>query len=110
MAKTRTVGEVLTSAAVTLNDVGNVRHPQPEQLGFVVDALNMAKNIRPDLFLGQFSTSIGTLTTASTLPLDDQFFRPIVDYVVFRCETKDAEHVDSGRAEFMAKLSGGFLS
>lgn len=86
------------------------RNTDPEMIQFVVDALNMAKNARPDLFLGRLHLSFGTLTTNSALPLDEQFFRPIVDYVIARCETKDSEHVDSGRAELMAKLAGGFLT
>lgn len=105
----RTVAEVLTSADGTLNDADRTRYPTSERIDFVVDALNTIRNIRPDLFLGQFTTPIGTLTTTSTLPLDEQFFRPIVDYVIARCETKDAEHVVSGRAELMAKFAQGFL-
>lgn len=110
MAKTRTVGEVLTSAYDTLNDEDRVRYPEPAALSSVVDALNTVKNARPDLFLGQFSTSFGTLTTASALPIDDQFFRPIVDYVIARAETKDDEHVNSARADLMAKFATGFLT
>ncbi len=106
----RTVGEVLTSAYDTLNDESRVRYTEPKSIGFIVDALNMVKNTRPDLFLGRYATSFGTLTTASVLPIDEQFFRPIVDYVIARCETKDAEHVISGRAELMAKFAGGFLA
>jgi hypothetical protein len=106
----RTVGEVLTSADGTLNDVGRVRYTQTERIGFVVDALQFIRNQRPDLFLGGFATPIGTLTPSSTLPLDDQFFRPIVDYVIARCETKDADHVVTGRAELMAKFATGFIS
>lgn len=105
----RTVGEVLTSAYGTLNDAARDRYKEPASLGFVVDALNMAKNVRPDLFLGKFSTSFGTLTTASALPIDEQFFRPIVDYVIARQESMDAEHVNSGRAELMAKFVSGYL-
>lgn len=100
----------MTSAISTLNDADETRYSEAEKIGFVEDALNMIKNIRPDLFIGQFSTAIGTLTTASNLPVDDQFFRPIVDYVIARCETKDDEHVISARAEFMAKLSIGYLT
>lgn len=106
----RKVSEVITSAAATLNDVDKVRYLEPEQIGFVVDALQMVRNIRPDLFIGRFNVALGTLTANSDLPIDEQFFRPIVDYVIARCETKDAEHVVSGRAELMAKFSGGFLS
>lgn len=106
----RTVAEVLTSAGRTLSDVSSVRYTEPERLGFVLDALNAIKNRRPDLFLGNYSTPIAALVPADPLPIDDQFFRPVVDYVIARCETKDEEHVVSGRAELMAKLVEGFLS
>jgi hypothetical protein len=105
----RTVSDVLVSADGTLTDKGRVRYTEAERIGFVTDALNAVKNARPDLFLGQYTTAIGTLVLASPLPLDDQFFRPIVDYVIARCETKDEEHVVSGRAELMAKFVSGFL-
>lgn len=105
----RTVAQVLTSAWGTLNDSEGVRYPSAELLGYVTDALSFARNLRPDLFLGKFSTSFGTMTTDSTLPIDEQFFRPIVDYVIARAESKDAEHVESGRVALMAQLSTGFL-
>jgi hypothetical protein len=106
----RTVAEVLTSAGQTLSDVSSKRYTEPERLGFVIDALNTIKNKRPDLFLGNYSTPIASLTPANNLPIDDQFFRPVVDYVIARCETKDEEHVVSARAELMAKFVEGFLS
>jgi hypothetical protein len=110
MAKTRTVAEVLTTAYSTLNDTDRARYTEAEAIGFTVDALQLVRNVRPDLFLGQFSTAIGTLTKASVLPIDDQFFRPVADYVIARCETKDDEHVNSARAEMMAKFTSGFLT
>lgn len=106
----RTVAEVLTSADGTLSDDDRVRYPKAERISFVVDALQFIRNVRPDLFIGQFTTPIGTLTDASPLPLDEQYFRPVVDYVIARCETKDEEHVVSARAELMAKFAQGFLS
>lgn len=105
----RTVADVITSAAATMNDVDKVRYPEAEQIGFVVDALQMMRNVRPDLFIGMFATAIGTLTTASPLPLEEQYFRPVVDYVIARCESKDAEHVESGRVALMANMAQGFL-
>ena len=68
------------------------------------------RNVRPDIFLGQYSTPLPTLVLATPLPIDDQFFRPVVDYVIARCETKDEEHVVSARAELMAKFVTGFLT
>ena len=106
----RTVGEVLLSADGTLNDLARLRYPEGERIGFVVDALQMIRNARPDLFIGKFTSPIGTLTLASALPIDEQFFRPIVDYVIARCETKDAEHIESGRVALMASLAAGYLS
>lgn len=105
----RTVNDVLTSADGTLADVARVRYTEAERIGFVVDALNTILNVRPDIFLGRFGTPFGTLTGASTLPLDEMYFRPLVDFVIARCETKDEEHVVSGRVELMAKLGSGYL-
>lgn len=105
----RTVGEALTSAGYTLNDEDSTRYTEAERIGFVVDALNAVKNARPDLFIGAFSTPFGTLTTASELPVDEQFFRPIVDYLIARCKSKDDEDMDVGLAALMAKFSGSFL-
>lgn len=107
---TRTVADVLNSAKQTLNDEDQVSYTEAEKISFVVDALQSLRNMRPDLFLGTYATSIGALTTTSILPIHDQFFRPIVDYVIGRCETKDAEHITSGRAELMLKLAAGFVS
>lgn len=105
----RTVGEVLVAAGYTLNDEDSTRYTQAERIGFVVDALNAARTIRPDLFIGFFSTPIGTLTTLSTLPIDEQFFRPIVDYVISRCSLKDDEAINTGRAELAAKFGASML-
>ena len=106
----RTVAEVITSAKNTLNDADLARYTEPELIGFVVDALQGMRNMRPDIFVGQLNTAIGTLTSASVLPVEEMYFRPLVDYVIARAETKDAEHVVSARAELMMKLAGGFLA
>lgn len=106
----RTVAEVLASTDGTLGDYDRTSYTEAERIGFVTDAVQAIKNMRPDLFIGQFGTSIGTLTATSVLPLDDQFFRPIVDYVIARCETKDEEHVVNGRIDLMLKLAAGFVS
>lgn len=106
----RTAGDVIASAIQTINDEDQDRYGDPELFGFIVDALQAAKTARPDLFIGAFSTPITITNRANELPIDDQFFRAIVDYVIARCETKDDEAVVSARAELMFKLAGGSLS
>lgn len=104
----RTGAHVLASARQTMNDAAGQRAGDAELLGYLVDGLNYAKGQRPDLFLGSW----GDIETQSSgaLPLPAQFFRPMVDYVIARAESKDAEHVTSARAELMAKLAQGGLT
>lgn len=106
---TRLVSDVLSSARLTLNDVDAVRYLDAEMLGYTIDAINTIKNIRPDLFLGNYG-ALATLTTSSNLPINEQFFRPVTDYVIARCELKDDEHVLDARAELMAKMTTGYLT
>jgi hypothetical protein len=105
----RSISEVAASARLTLNDDDVTRYKDPEVLGYVIDALNTIKNIRPDLFLGNYG-ALSTLTIASNLPINEQFFRPLTDYVIARCELKDDEHVLNARAELMAKMTTGYLT
>lgn len=105
----KTAGDVLVSARYTMNDAAKRRLPDTEGLAYVVDALNTVKNARPDLFIGKW-TAIETIALTDALPIDSQFFRPIVDFTIARAETKDAEAVESARVELLAKLGGGFLS
>lgn len=109
----RTVADVLASAREIINDTdggadgANYRTADTVLVGFVVDALNAMRNVRPDLFLGQWGEL--TVTAASPLPVDAQFFRPVVNFVAGMAELKDDEHVLSGRAKLMADLMGSFL-
>jgi hypothetical protein len=106
----RTAGDVIASAIKTVNDEDQDRYADPELLGYIVDALQAIKTARPDLFVGALSTPISITARTDPLPIDDQFFRPVVDYVIARCETKDDEAVVSARAELMFKLGGSYLA
>lgn len=105
----RTVAQAITSARGTLNDsdATSYRITDLTLVGFATDALNMMRNVRPDLFVGNWGSL--TVTSGSTLPGDEQFFRPVVDYMIARAETTDDEHVNSARAALMAQLAEGFL-
>ncbi|APW38443.1 hypothetical protein RD110_15580 [Rhodoferax koreense] len=106
----RTVQQAIDSARLTINDKDASRFANADMVGFLVDGLNYARQIRPDLFLGNFGTDIDTLVLTAPLPITSQYFRPMVDYLIGRCEMTDDEYASSGRAELMAKLSTGFLT
>ena len=107
----RTVQQVIDSARITLNDTDAVpRFSNTNMIGFVVDAVNGAKQGRPDLFLGSYGADYETFVLTDILPISSQYFRPIVDYVIARCEMTDDEYASGGRAELMAKLAVGFMS
>jgi hypothetical protein len=104
----RTATQVLASARYTMNDAAKRRLPDTEGLTYVVDALNTVKNARPDLFIGSWD-AIDAIALDDPLPLESQFFRPVVDFVIARAETKDAEAVNNARAKLLAEFGGGFL-
>jgi hypothetical protein len=104
----RTVGEAVASARHTLNDEDGTRCTTEELEDYARDAVNFVRQRRPDLFLGNWG-AIGTLAGNAALPLDDQYFRPIVDYLIARAETKDDEAVVAARAKLMVDMAGGFL-
>jgi len=106
---TRTVADVLTSSDGTLSDISRTAYTQPERIGFINDALQAIRNMRPDIFVGQYNNNPTVANPTDVLPIDNQFFRPIVDYVIARCETKDETHVVSGRVDLMARLMTGYL-
>lgn len=95
----RTVQAVLNRAAEVLNDVAFVRYTQAELLQHVVDAVTLARSVRPDLFVGQYATPLpDTLAVGDTLPLPDQFFAPLALYVAGMAELRDDEFAVDGRA------------
>lgn len=107
----RTVQQAIDSARFTLNDRdASPRYSDADMVAFCVDAINGAKQGRPDLFIGAFGTDLETLALGDPLPISSQYFRPIVDYLVGRCEMTDDEYATNGRAELMVKLAAGFMS
>lgn len=112
----RTVAQAIAAARVLTNDNDPdaatapelYRQPDSSYLGWCLDALNAARNLRPDLFLGNYG-DLAALTTSASLPIADQFFQAIVNFMVGMAELPDDEHVNSGRAKVMHDLLQGFL-
>lgn len=94
-----TLQQVVDLARATLNDDDKVRWPDAECLGYVQGALDAIYQIRPDLFIGQFTTfDSAALGLGDPLPIEERYRRQIADYVISRAETKDDEAVNNNRA------------
>lgn len=93
-----TLQDVLNRARIPLNDDDKVAYPDAELLPFAVAGIQRAIALRPDFRFGQYGTPLGALTLASAFPLPEEHLQTVADYVTFRAETKDDEHINSNRA------------
>lgn len=105
--------DVMDRARIPLNDAkdlagsdANCRNSEAKLLGFANDAVVLLRQKRPDLFFGQFTALPGPKVAADFVPIADEYFTALVDYVVARAETQDDESVNEGRAIAFFKLFG----
>ena len=104
---TRTFGGLLTEARGLLNDTvpisGAPRFTDVELIGIVNEALLQIRSKRPDAWLTfGLRKSIPTYTmpgNANTvLPVEDQFYSPLLYFLVGRAELVEDTFADNGRA------------
>lgn len=94
----RTVQAVINRAWEILQDDGT-RYPASSLITHIVDAVQQARDQRPDLFVGVYDTPLpASLTTTDLLPLPDQFFAAVAYYVSGCAELRDDEWAVDGRA------------
>lgn len=105
----RTTTEVLARARSAIGDPNGLRATDATGLGYVVDALNLIKTARPDLFLGAFGTSISSIAIGAALPISDQFFLPVAMFVAAMIESQDEESADRARGELLMRVGAGSL-
>lgn len=103
------VSTLLTSARTILQDtVAPYRYSDESLIGIVNEATYEARRVRPDLFMGKLRTSITPVASVSdTLPLSDQFYGPLLNFVVGRAEMRDDEFTNDKRAQ---TLYGAFYA
>jgi hypothetical protein len=73
------------------------------------------RRIRPDLFIGRFTTQLPTFDsteTAKTYPLEDMYFPASVNYMVSMAEMRNDQSAVDGRASaflglFSLQMGGG---
>lgn len=106
-----TMQDVLDDARVPLNDAAKVRYDDAKLLRYANAALRRIYQVRPDLRLGAYGTPVTDKTLTDVFPLPDYFRQPTADFITFRAETVDDEHINSGRVNiFLQSFDQGILS
>lgn len=90
----RTFQNVADRARTTLNDAAKAWWPDADLFGFTSDAVLILRSRRPDLFIGQWASlpeATASIIGTATLPVPDEYFVPITNYVLAMAHGKDAE-------------------
>lgn len=97
---------VINNARVPLNDDAKVRYTDATLLAYANDGINYVLTIRPDLFIGQYSTfsTDGGYALTDNIPIDTRYTAALQDYITGRAEVVDSEFVDSGRISVLLNL------
>ncbi len=99
-----TCADVVALGRKPLNDVDKERYSDPDLLRSLQDAVARAYALRPDLRYGAYLATPATLALGTVFPLPAQHEQVIADYITFRAETIDDEHVNANRETKFLKL------
>lgn len=123
---TKTIDDALFEARTIISDTQvPFRNPDTTLLLYLNTALRALYALRPDAYIGDFSSGIITnnavltygtadlgLTPPTGFPVDDRlFYGPVVAYIAARVEIQDDEFTESARsaqlmASFVQQLQG----
>mgnify|MGYP001027669191 CR=1 FL=1 len=98
-------------ARIPLNDASKDRYPDDILLAFANQGVLQILKRRPDLFSQQFvpwpDWADGERLLDDAFPLPAGYLQTVADYITFRAETVDDEHVSSGRASAFGRFFEG---
>jgi hypothetical protein len=98
-------------ARIPLNDASKDRYPDDVLLAFANQGVLQILKRRPDLFSGLLARlpdwRDGERLLGDAFPLPAEYLQTVADYITFRAETTDDEHVNSGRASAFARFFEG---
>lgn len=123
---TKSIDDALFEARTIVNDTQvPYRNPNSTLVFYLNTALRAVYSVRPDAFIGDFSSGIITNNAVETFytadlglvpptpfPLDDRlFYAPVVSYIAGRIEIQDDEFTETARsqqlmASFIQQLQG----
>lgn len=110
----RTLGEYITAARTLVQDQRvPYRYPNADLALYVSEAVSEARRIRPDLFFGASRATIPAYTgtnLALVVPMPDNYFAPVVNYVAGRAEMRDDTFSVDGRAMTLVTAYGVALT
>lgn len=93
-----TLQQVINSVRVDLQDASGVRYLDAELLEYCNDGIKEAFRVRPDFLLGGYNGTVSTYALTDAVPFDYQYEMLLKHYVAARCEFRDDEYSQDGRA------------
>ena len=101
----RTVQQLYNRAREILQDDAGTRYTDAQLQMHLLDALLAVRSTRPDLFINGYETPLpDSLATTDTLPVPDNLFAAIGNYVAGAAELRDDEFAVDGRAMTLASM------
>jgi len=80
------------------------RYPNADLVRFINQGLLRTRDLRPDLWIGTFSTPWVDLAIGGTFPLPAQYVPALAYYAAYRAELRDDEYGVKGKAGEFLKL------
>jgi hypothetical protein len=98
----RTVGDCVTQARTLLNDSDGTRYSDADLIGYINDAVQEARALRPDLFLPNVGTDPADVAALSAaFPLPNMYFRATYEWITAMAELRDDQFSVDGRAAML---------
>lgn len=100
-----TLQNVISSARADLNDSDGVRYIDSQMLEYANDGIQEGFRFRPDFRLGKYTNPSVAYGLNDEVPFPAQYQMLLKHYVCARCDLRDDEYSQDGRA---AALLGRF--
>ena len=97
-----TVADAIAQAREILLDTdaaSGYRYSDSDLLTYLWDAVQLARSLRPDLYIGQYTVPLPeSYSMTDPFPLPGKFFAATSTYIAGRAELRDSEFSLDGRA------------
>ena len=106
-----TFQSVIDEARVFLKDSDKTRYTDAILLNYANDVVRECKRIRPDFFLGSYSSVLSTFALGDTVPIPIEYHQYLKDFIVGRAELVDDEYANETRGvALLVRFKNGMTS